>query len=103
MKWRLIRPRTWEPLGHESVVYRPPDGDVIRGATHLCATRDGDNHIIFAGRHRILADRRDIFPMPGWKRERAAIEQERAEGERDEEERRRDEEAWRRGEGEFEV
>lgn len=77
-RWRLIRPKDWIPQHLEEILYRPPDGGHIR--TGCCILREvrPDHHLVAVGRRNFHADSRDVFPSPGWKRERElmAIEEE---------------------------
>jgi hypothetical protein len=80
MRWRLLRPKSWTPHAMEEIIYRPPDGGRVRAGRMIgCEVRPG-HHRIAIGRLRFDADIRDVFPMPGWKREMEVAAMEREEG-----------------------
>lgn len=73
MIWKLFHPAGWIPVWGEDIIYRPPDGRPIRGGIVTRPNVRPGHHQIALGHRLILADVRDVFPSPGWKREREQI------------------------------
>ena len=73
MTWKLFHPAGWIPVWGEDIIYRPPDGRPIRGGIVTRPNVRPGHHQIALGHRLILADVRDVFPSPGWKREREQI------------------------------
>lgn len=63
----------------EEILYRPPNGEPLRSGRMIRAEVRPDHHRIAIGRRIFDADIRDVFPMPGWKREREQMAIEDAE------------------------
>ena len=79
MTWKLFHPAGWIPVWGEDIIYRPPDGRPIRGAVVSRPNVEPGHHQIALGSRLIVADARDVFPGPGWKKEREQIAIEDAE------------------------
>jgi hypothetical protein len=70
MRWRLYHPPDWIPQHLEEILYRPPNGGHVRTGCLLLRDVRPDHHLVAVGRRSFPADSRDVFPAPGWKRER---------------------------------
>ena len=73
MHWKLYQSAGWIPVWGEDIIYRPPDGRPIRGGVVTRPNVSPGQHQIALGHRLIIADARDVFPGPGWKREREMI------------------------------
>jgi hypothetical protein len=73
MHWTLRHPADWIPVWGEDIIYRPPDGRPIRGGIVTRPNVEPGHHQIALGHRLIVADARDVFPGPGWKKEREQI------------------------------
>lgn len=78
MTWKLYHPAGWIPVWGEDIIYRPadgesPDGRPIRGGIVSRPNVSPGHHQIALGSRLIVADDRDVFPGPGWKKEREQI------------------------------